>query len=345
MSKAIKNWNEFKDAGDTDDDRLDAYLSYAAAQTYEPTLFLDQLGSEIVLTRKHALTQGFSILGPRVADQRRSGNPVSHVIKLRTAGGAFYLQDNQTFSAAFEKLTLDGTASSWLIDGHPSRVLWTSTLRDITCVNAAGLLGSPDQKLLVTVLNMDGYFNLNNVQRSAFHIGGSDNTLNFTNALIDCPPSLHSPTEPLIKFSSLSKTTVSGLYVTAQQHPAMSISGGGGLVFDSGNRFEGRNENEPSDDALIKITSGDPTFRGCWFAYGMANPTSGKGLVHATGGNVLIDGAYTDQAAGVNAPLFYASAGSHRVVNAKPVNGQRPIVHQATPGLIDVDNSVILQTG
>lgn len=340
MVKAIQNWKKFKKSGVSDDDALDAYLSYAAQQTYEPTLFFDQ-GSEITFRRKRPLPQGLSLLGPRVADQRRSGNPVSHVIKMRTNGGVFYPSDNQTFSVTLEKLTLDGTKDSWLIDGHSSKVVWTTTARDITCVNAGGVLGSPDQKLLITVLNLDGYWNMNNVQHSGLHVGGSDNVFNFSNCLIDCPPSLHDPDEHLLKFSSLSKTYVSGLYITAERHPGLLVSGGNGLVI-SNSRFEGRNAGAPSHGAVVNISSGGMTFRDCWFAYGMTNPGSDKGLIHASGGNVHIDGAFTDQASGTNAPLFYASGGQHRVINAHRDGGAKPVVVQAGSSEIDVDNSVEL---
>ena len=86
----------------------------------------------------------------------------------------------------------------------------------------------------------------------------------------------------------------------------------------------------------------------------MASPaTTGRddaGVIHAVAGSMLIDGCTYSRATGVdmNVPFFYASGGSHIIRNVRAygfTGGNKPVVRQATAGLINADDTVTVVTG
>lgn len=345
-------------AGADDDAKLTAAMAYASSQSYKPTIVLDEARNYNFST-KQPLYTGFAIAGGRRGkDQPRSGNPIPTECTLGSgmAGGWFYLNQSQTFSCSFEGLSLDGGSGRRLIDGHASRVLWTSTFRDISAVNLSNVLGSrtpTDLKLLLTACGFDGFWNINNIGDRAFCVGGSDNRFNFTQALIDAPSSGYPDATSLIEWSSMAKTPVRNLYVTAEgPHAAMYIGDGSSehLTFTDCT-FEGRNAGAPSQGRLIRVTGSNSlvTLRDCWLAYAMSSPPAGhSGYIHAANGKVLVDGCVFERATGVaeSVPIFYAAAGKHVIRNVRTIGFTGlPVVRQAVAGLIDADSSVTVTTG
>ena len=83
----------------------------------------------------------------------------------------------------------------------------------------------------------------------------------------------------------------------------------------------------------------------------MANPgATGRndgGVVHVSGGDVLMDGIDYERARGVaeSVPLLYVSGGKARVrnVTGRGFSG-KPVVRQTRAGLIDADSSVTVVT-
>src|SRR5690606_29835183 len=120
-------------SGGDDDAKLTNAMSYAASLTSKGVTIVLGENKQYTFSTKHPLYSGFSIRGAsRPTDQLRSGNPNSNNVRVRPSGGWFYLNQSQTFSCSFQGLMIDGTSSTRLIDGHSSRVLWTSVFRDIT---------------------------------------------------------------------------------------------------------------------------------------------------------------------------------------------------------------------
>lgn len=341
-------------SGVDDDAKLGAFMSYAAAQSYKGlTVVLDE-ARQYTFSTKRPLYSGFSIRGAiRPTDQLRSAASTSNKVRIRTAGGLFYLDQSSTFSCAFQGLSIDGTSSTRLLDGHSSNVLWTSGFRDITSVNAANVLGSSAQRLAMTACYADGFWNVNNVQERALSIAGSDNRLDFTEFLLDSPGDAGQfPNAAyLAGFEYLSKSHLRNFYCTAEgDHSAFLISGTGDFVTFTDCSIEGRNANSPCNNALIKVIGNTAvTLRDTWLGYAMADPGSPDGgFVHATNGSVLMDGCVVEQANGVadDMPILYATGGKHIVRNMRPVGlGTKPTVRQTVAGLIDADSSVNVVTG
>jgi hypothetical protein len=340
--------------GANDDAKLTAAMAYCAAQTYRGiTILLDEAKTYNFST-KQPLYTGFSIMGSfQPHDQDRSGNPTTHEISLSTSGGWFYLNQSQTFSTSFVGLSLNGGASTRLLDGHATNVLWTSTFRDITAVNCGNVLGSVATKLLNTACVLDGFWNINNIAERAFVLGGSDTRLAFSQALIDSPGDAgqFASATYLMEYSSQAKTPTQNVYMTAEgNHAGIYIGSGSSehLVF-SDCVFEGRNAGSPSNGRLVYIqgTNSLVTFRDCWLAYAMASPGTHSGVIQAAGGQVLIDGCVYERATGVaeSVPFFHATAGKHIVKNVRGLGFTgKPTVRQTGTASITVDDSVTLVT-
>jgi hypothetical protein len=343
-------------AGANDDAKLTAALTYAAAQTYKPTILLDE-AKQYSFSTKQPLFSGLSLRGSFAPhDQDRSGNPQANEISLSgVTGGWFYLNQANTYSVTMQGLTLNGGSGNRLVDGHASNVLWTSVFRDITAVNLGNVLGSEATKLLNTAITLDGFWNVNNIQERAWVLGGSDSRLAFSMALIDSPGDANQfpNADFLLEYSSQSKTPTRNLYITAEgNHSGIYIgSGSSEMITFSDCVIEGRNAGSPSDGRLVYVqgTNSIVTLRDCWLAYAMAAPPAGHdGVVEATSGKVLMDGCTYERATGVaeSVPLFYASGGKHIIRNIRSIGFTGlPTVRQSVAGLIDADSSVTVVTG
>jgi len=333
--------------GTTDDARLTSALTWAASQTYKPTIVLDEMRT-YTFSQTRNLFSGLSISGAtRPQDQARSSKPIGNQVNLRMSGGWFNLAQSQTFGCAFTNLSLDGTASNRLVAGHASNVLWTSVFRDISCQNAAGVLGSSSTKLLNTACTIDGWWNVNNVQDRAFNVGGSDSFFKPSQMLLDSPPELMPDNGFLLSYSSQSKGELSGLYLTAEGHSGVLLSGGSAIV--TRNVIEGRNSGAPCNGALIRVAGGMHTIRDNFLNYAMANPsTTGRddqGVIHVASGNVVVDGVQYDRTSAVtdSTPLVYAGAGSRvRVSNVQA--DFTPVVKKHATATVVADSSVQVVT-
>lgn len=338
-------------SGASDDAKLTAAMSYAAAQTYSGgTIVLDE-NRQYSFSTKQPLYTGFSIRGSaRATDQLRSGDPTSNEIRVRTSGGWFYLNQSQTFSCAFQGLSIDGTATTCLIDGHASNVLWTSVFRDITSVNAGSVIGTPSQRLLVTAGGIDGFWNINNSQNSALNIGGSDYRIRPTQMLVDTG-GLMSKTEYAVTFSYLSNTGISDFYMTAEGHRAILLEGGSsaGDVRIRDCEFEGRNAGAPSPGTLMRVTGGQYLIDGCRFAFAMTSPDAADdGVIQVEGGSVTFRDCTYSRATGVaeSVPFMRVTGGKVRIRDVVG-NGSwsgKPVVSTTSASLVDADSSVTVVT-
>lgn len=338
--------------GADDDARLDAAMAYVRQQTFRGTPIVLDEARDYRIARAHEVYSGFCLMGVgRPQDQARSSLPIANRVLVRTAN-AFTLPTGNVFGLCLSDLSLDGTSTSTLLAGRANAVMWTSVLHNLSAQNFGALFGSKAQKLLNTACTFSGWWNINNVRSRAWLVGGSDTNWAFTQCLLDSPTSLLADTEFLAEFSSQSKGTIQNLYVTAEGHSAFRWTGSADRTVVSNSRVEGRNASAPCKGALVRVEGSDVTFRDVWLSYAMASPSAtsrdDRGVVHVTGGNVLLDGIDYERATGVaeSVPLLYASGGKVRVRN---VNGRgftgKPVVRQARTGLVDADNSVTLVTG
>lgn len=374
-------------SGATDDDKLAAGIALANVPVLKGrTILLDE-NRDYTFTRQVTIPTGFSLMGPfRPQDQARSSRPIGNRVLLRLAGssagkGWLKIGPGSTFGVTISNLSIDGDINSALIDGSEDNggVLWTTQIRDISMQNGLSVAGLPGNKLLVTADTFGGFWNINNIRYSAFHIGGSDFVSSPEMMLIDSPPELLDFNQSLVYLDFMTNGHFKHGYLTAEGHGGILIDGSNNtstcVYIEDWPAIEGRNANQPSPGALLRMNRGQVMVSRCRFAYGMANPAlitarTDRGVIHVAGGNATISECVYERGNQVTAwnppasptigsevpettPFVYVAAGAkarvRNIAAVGPTTGARswvgkPMVLQALPGLADVDNSVVLAT-
>lgn len=334
---------------------------------YKPGLILDTLGAIDTFSTQQQIQHGFTLVGPEwVQDQERAQNPLPNSLRIRSTGGAWLTlptdpngagsSDKRVYGVSLRNLSLDNQASYGLVHPHSTTQLSVFSLHSISSVNGGRILGNSTTKQLLTFGSFSGDWNVNNIQDTAFNVGGSDTWLTPTKFNFDTGNLL-----PVAKymaiFGGLSNSFVKNWYVTAEGAAFAQITGG---ISDNSLHFsdcviEGRNDNgtEYSPGALARISGGQGRFHHLRSAFAMTAPTtSGRtpadaGVYHLTGGDWTFEGIDYQKASGVaeTTPLVYAS-GSSTVVRVRDVVATgatwtgKPVVQVASGATAYVDDTV-----
>lgn len=376
-------------AGEDDDAKLATAITAVQSTTLKGrTILLDE-NRDYTFHDQVVIPSGFSLQGTfRPQDQARSSRPVGNRILLRMEGassgqGWLKITSGNTFGVALSNLSIDGDANSSVIDGSEDNggVLWTSVFRDISAQNCKSFAGSSSNRLQVTADSISGFWNLNNIRETAWNIGGSDFVANPEMMLIDSPPELLGFDQYLMQWNFMSNAHVKHVYMTAEGHAGVLIDGSNSTSqafwLEDWPAIEGRNEDQPSPGALVRMEAGQAMIRGTRFAFGMANPDlitsrADKGVIHIAGGNAVVQDCTYERgntvidwepeidpeptlgpAVAEDVPFIYVASGAkvrvRNIIGNGPVTGERswsgkPVVKQAVAGLADCDDSVELIT-
>jgi hypothetical protein len=351
-SQAVAGWNDISDRADlalstasgasatpggvlldsfsgaNDDAKLTAAMSYAAAQTVKPAIYIGNRQYSFSQTNR-SLYSGFKMIGlGGFGDQQRAANSIPNDIRF-TGAGTWFTNPGTTYDVEFRGLCLQGNSNGQFIASNPG-VLWTSKFSDLGFNLWKNVFGNDSSlsstKFLNTACLWTGWGNINNSYGTACSFGGSDSKF-FTGGqwLIDSPPSIMAAGKYHVIFDYQEESTVGGVYMTAEQSGGVLINGGAttkGLRFTGGFDIEGRNSGQPCYGSLVRINGGGVSFRDCWFAYGAsslnANGRSGElGVITVAGSNadVLIDGCWYDRAVAESVKFVGISSGSVRIRN------------------------------
>lgn len=339
-------------AGATDDAKLAAFASWAAAQTYKGIPVQLDEPRAYTFAQPFPLYNGFGIIGDgRPVDQARSSMPIPQRVSLRTSGGWLRLGNGNTFGVHLGSLSFDASATSRVFEPNPAAVLWTTVLRDISFQNGLGIIGSSTQFQPVDAIAFDGYWNLSNVRDVAFNVGGSDCYLTPSELLIDSPTAFMGASGYEVMLTSFSKSFVSNMYLTCDQHTGINVSGGNKRLTIKDSHIEGRNASTPCYGALVRIAS-DVVLKDCWTSYAMSNPAgngrSDLGVIDIASGNVLISGCTYERANGVaeSVPYIAVRGGNVRIRDIMTSGAWtgKPVV-RVLGGTVDADNSVTVVKG
>lgn len=318
-----------KIAGATDHDKLTQFLATFVAQEFKPTLFWDEMRA-YTLTGVYDLYEGFTTegLAQTPVDQDRASGTVEYpnpqVIRLRptvnnsgmfripTKAGATSNSPLQHFGVRVGNLVFDGggysDARDRLFVPNPAMVLWTMTMRNFGYQDGAGIIGSVTDPQAVDAVAWGGEFvNINTIQNAGgegigWNMKGSDCRIKPTLLLLDARADLGgthlSTTACLAKLGGFSKSSVTGLYTTAERAVGLVLAGSPGQSTQVMSRLrdfeaEGRDAGafgsggRGAYGAVIQVENGDWTLTDGWIAYGMLNPsaarggeTKNRGLVH-----------------------------------------------------------------
>ncbi len=346
--------------GNNDDERLAAYETERRnpnSPVHGWPVILDQ-PRVYTLNRPIAIDSGFCMVGSvRPVDQARGSKPIPNQLNLRmpsTAKGWLRIPAGQTFGVALIGLSIDANAYSRVFE-PTTGVLWCSTLRDVSYQNGPGIMGSSAQNQPTDAITVEGWCNWNNIRDRAIRIGGSDSAIHPTKLLIDSPPTIMGPKGYLVQFTSLSKTDVSGFYLTAEQHSGILCDYTNEFLSFSRMHIEGRNAGKPCYGALVRLSCSFSQWVTSWFSYGMTNPAAGAnpsdaGLIHCTNGVHEFDHCHTKRATGVpeDRPFIYGT-GSGTLIRATNIVGEKyvgkPVVRVVNGARAECDDTVKVVQG
>ena len=314
-------------SGSTDDAKLTAAMSYVAAQTRKPAIYIGNRDYSFSQASR-SMFSGLKIINPGgFGNQPRAANSIPNRL-LYTGTGTWWVNNGTTYDVEFRGLGIENSnGAAQFMSSNPG-VLWTSKFSDLGFLNWKHVFGNPTTKFLNTACLWSGWGNINNSRDTACTFGGSDSKF-FVGGqwLIDSPPNLMADGAYHLIFDYQEESTVGGVYMTCEQNGGVLINGGAttkGLRFTGGFDIEGRNSSQPAYGSLVRVNGGGVDFHGAWFAYGASSlNTQGRsgelGVITIAGSNadVYIDGCWYDRSVAESVKFIGLSSGSCRVRNIR----------------------------
>jgi len=326
--------------GADDDAKLTAAMTYAAAQTYPPPILLGNRTHTFATAR--TLYDGFKLFGVQGMSNAEIATTGTIVTRVSTPVGATWLSANggvrnaaQQWDVTIRNIAFIGTSTTQWLGG--TAVMWALNLRDCSWSAYKSILGNQTTKLLLNLSLLDGWLSFNNCYNGAMRIGGSDNNLFMGMTNIDSGTAFNTAGSANGQYhlwlDFMEKTAIGPIYMTAEggwngirvDGAAYNATGSnlGGPLWVNGAKIEGRNAGAPCNGSLVRITGGGINFRDSWFGYAMASPATpghspqDAGVIHQSGGWVLVDGCHYDKATSVaeTVPFLYTNGGYARISN------------------------------
>ncbi len=342
--------------GATDDLKLTAALTYAAAQTIKPHIYFSNR-TYTFTTMNRQVFSGMKLVGlGGMGDIQRSANSTPNDIFTNGAGPWLVMPSTgSVFGVVIAGLGFRGnfSTSEWF-GATSAGVLWSSVIRDVGFSGYKHVLGSLATKLLLDGCLFDGWWQFNNCSSTAAHIAGADNSLWMDTGLCDTPTSLASGFGAGVHhiwFDFMTKTHVGPMYVTGRGVSCVKIDGGtgqdGALVLCGNGRAEGHNADDPITGPSITINGGGVTIRDWSVNFSQASGGT-SGVILVTGGEVLLDGLWYCRATGVaqTVPFVKQTGGDLIVRNIRRGHSggawtAYPVVN-TTGGTLHADDSVVV---
>lgn len=341
-------------SGATDDDKLTAALTYAAAQTRIP--YIQFPARNVTLNQGGRIPfTGMKLIGPNAPGPKNleisSGTPVNHRVTIgasvTTGTNSLFHSTGTLYDIYVGDLAFQGshTAQFW---SQPSGTLYACEFNALTFYGIKNVFGNPTQKALLTQVAFTGHWTVLGFQDQTFHMGGSDNNLWDAGYLNINSPSSGGAGKYCIRLDKMDKTVVGPIYNTAEGGwLGTRLTGNSEGLTIRGARFEGRGASNPCDGNTLRIEGGNVALRDPWLAYGMAAPTANsgdsQGIVHITGGNVVIDRPSYKRATAVGetVPMVYVGGGRVVIRDAAVMGWTgKPVVKVAAGASVTLDSSV-----
>ena len=358
----------------TDDDKLDSALTYAAAQTYPPTITLTNR-QYTFSTPNRAFFDGLRMCGPIGAGnaERLGQTKMGCRVHLSGLASSWFTMTGSTsyYGVHFENMAFTGGSTSWMWgQGSGTGSLRNPTLRNVSAVNLRTFLGSQSAKLLVTSPTFDGFWNVNAHYEGAIHIGGSGEGILWPNGgIFDNGTPAYQVTysstgQACIWLDGFELANVGPIFVTCESGwEGLRISGAayntstsnnGGPVDVWGATFEGRNASTPCYGSVARVIGGIAVFNSCKFLHGLSSAST-MGHTPTDAGLVDVQSSaetrfrdchfdrYTGQAETV--PMVYVRSGNALISGA--IKGSKggtwtglPRVQAVSPGTLTADATV-----
>jgi hypothetical protein len=362
-------------AGADDDAKLTAALTYAAAQTYPPTIYVSNRQYTFATVNRTPFV-GMRIWGQPGASNPELQSQTKMTNRLHLTGtGPWFLHSAATTlrNVSLGNLSFTGT-------GSPSAagVLSSATANDVWgdmhlhSLNAYGLkylIGTQANAFRLLASTWSGRWDVNGLYGGAIHVAGSDNSLWMDGMLlIDSPPPFATTGSADGEFHvwfdfcdftdvgmiySTSEGTWGGIKVSGSSNPLTSTGSNIGAVFAHGWIVTGRNPTQPCKGSTLRVEGGVLNLIGGRIQWGMTDPTAmghspaDAGVVHHSGGWLDMQGVIYDRAnaQAETVPFVYSNVTATKCIVKRTLYTSRggtwtglPRVDEAgTAGTVDAD--------
>jgi hypothetical protein len=364
-------------AGASDDAKLTAAMSYAAAQTQPPTIGLGPRDHNFTTTGRNVYS-GFALAGAsdaglQAVEQSTKGAKTRATFTGGTAASSMFNAIGP--GNVYNPITCTNiswfagnTTSQWLNAELTNVNLYGPTFGNLQFRNFQHCIGRPGQGATMTLATFWGAWNIPNMTGTPITLRGSDNW--FVPDEMNIGWNAGPAGQYLMRFENCQKTFVRGLYLTARlgatrailvdntfNNPDGSGQTQGGLHI-SNSVIEGQNLGEPCAGALIYVNGhGVVSFNNICLNFAMGNPSAQSPADTAyimcqldAYGQVSCSDFYITRATGVaeSVPILRATGGKVSVRNfwGMPGNGsgqlwtQLPLVQNAGASVFLTDGSV-----
>lgn len=332
---AVHNIANF--AGANDAAKVQAALTYAAAQTNRPALQVPAGGLDTGTT-SFQMFDGMRIIGAAPAgvnnveiDKGKGvGEITPGVWKTQCGSGASSLFNSSTttFGVSVSYVSFWGTANNQSQIFSSTSNLYSCRFTTLTGFGLKHFFGSPTSKFLMTQAVFTGHWQVNAPWDTQFTLGGSDSSLWQSGYLnIGSSDIAAGAGKPLIIIDWLGKSTLGYVYATCHNDWAGVRFAGGDdyYCYVNGGVYEGISATNLATRPLWDITSGNVTFNGTMLNYVSGSSGTVQGAVIQSGGKVDMSGIMYKRGTGVadTFPMLYQTGGTARIVGAKAIAAEQ----------------------
>ncbi len=349
-SAAGSVWLDDPEFANADDDVMLANtMSYTGAQTHPPAIRIGNSRPAGAPSSDYNFSgsigkphDGWRFVGPNQGScnaELADDNTACRVNLTYNGNWINLTGGGDVWNGLVSGIAFNGSANTTFMASDASTVWHGSHIRDCGFKNFKTVLGTQAQKLLMTTCTIDGYFQVQGTYNGGIHIGGSDNKLFLGGALMDASQAYNTAGSAAgqfhMWFDGLDNSCVGtpyitstglwgGIRITGVQYNATPTSNFGMVTFLPGAVIEGHNATDPCFGAVMRIEGGLVKIRDCYIGRAMSDPTAmthsptDAGVIHQTGGYVLLDGPTYGRATSVaeTVPMFYQAGGTARIRNA-----------------------------
>jgi hypothetical protein len=334
--------------GVSDDAKLAAAMSYAAAQTYPPPILLGRRAHTFT-SGPYNLYNGFRLIGSPVTGEREFSSTGPQTVATISSTSFLTVPSGGVKNGTIRGIQFRASSGTvdWLTqvsDLASGPIINDFDFWDLAWVGFRTIMRARHLRCSIERTY------INNGTQTQFYLGGSDNYYWMTGRSYMSSTALP-VSQYYLRFGSMSDTKVGPMYITPQVATGVRIDGGAGDLQFWGTRFDctGRNSSTGCQGAALYITAGTGhQFHDCWFFNNAVNPSGtgrgDKGQVWITGGNEILfencawsgGATRTGMATPSGTPAIYAASGASGVKVVSPMapaSGTKLLQHQ-TSGVI-----------
>lgn len=338
--------------GATDDDKLTAALSYAAAQTQIPAIAMPTNRRATFAQGGRVPFSGMKLIGGPGGNRNpelSGGKLVSSMVKLTCGSGtsSWFNGSGSLYNILVKDIGFEGTSSTQFWH-HPSSAgtLYSCRFESLGFNLFKHIFGTVGQNVGLTQVEFSGHWTVNNAWDQQFNLGGSDNQLWFDGYINIGTGQSAALAGDNSKFyivcTALANTQLGYIYASGLNgYNTLRITGNSDGITLHAPVLEGYKATGLASDGshtlanpgnVLRIEGGSGTVIGGNFGQGMAQPVaSHHGLIEVTGGEWNFIGPnFYKGAMAESVPSLYNSGG---IVNVFGATRRQAESWSARPGV------------